>query len=171
MSRPALEKPFVRLPYTQAVEILEAAISGGKTFEYPVSWGGDLKSEHERYLCEVHFKAPTIVYDYPEELKAFYMYLNEDKKTVRAMDCLMPGIGEVIGGSQREDRLDVLESRLKAKGIDPTHLDWYLDLRRFGGVPHSGFGLGFERLLMWITGMENIRDVIPFPRVPGSCSF
>ena len=169
--RMALEKPFVRLPYTEAVEILEAAISGGKTFEYPVSWGVDLKSEHERYLCEVHFKAPTIVYDYPEELKAFYMYLNEDKKTVRAMDCLMPGIGEVIGGSQREDRLDVLEARLKAKGIDPTHLDWYLDLRRFGGVPHAGFGLGFERLLMWITGMGNIRDVIPFPRVPGSCSF
>ncbi|MCA2959306.1 MAG: asparagine--tRNA ligase [Silvanigrellales bacterium] len=169
--RMALEQPFVRVSYTEAVEVLQKAISGGKTFEYPVSWGGDLKSEHERYLCEVHFKAPTIVYNYPEELKAFYMYLNDDGKTVRAMDCLMPGIGEVIGGSQREDRLDVLERRMRSKGIDSTHLEWYLDLRRFGGVPHAGFGLGFERLLMWISGFGNIRDVIPFPRVPGSCLF
>lgn len=169
--RMALEKPFVRVPYTEAVEILLAAIKGGRTFEYPVEWGGDLKSEHERYLCEEHFKAPTIVYNYPEELKAFYMYLNDDGKTVRAMDLLMPGIGEVIGGSQREDRHDVLLSRLQGKGIDPAHLDWYVDLRRYGGVPHSGFGMGLERLLVWITGMGNVRDVIPFPRVPGLCEF
>jgi asparaginyl-tRNA synthetase len=164
----ALEKSFVRVSYTEAVEIL---LKCGRTFEFPVFWGCDLKSEHERFLCEQHFKAPTIVYNYPEELKAFYMYLNEDGKTVRAMDCLMPGIGEVIGGSQREDREDVLLSRMKGKGLDPAGLDWYVDLRRFGGVPHSGFGMGLERLLVWLTGLGNVRDVVPFPRVPGSCLF
>jgi asparaginyl-tRNA synthetase len=166
--RMALECPFVRVTYTEAVDIL---LASGRKFEYPVSWGEDLKSEHERYLCEEHFKAPTIVYNYPSVLKAFYMYQNDDGKTVRAMDLLMPGIGEVIGGSQREDREHVLVEKMKAKGVPPEHLDWYLDLRRFGGVPHSGFGLGLERLLVWITGMGNVRDVIPFPRVPGVCKF
>jgi asparaginyl-tRNA synthetase len=169
--RMALESPFVRVSYSEAVDILRTAIGQGKSFEYPVEWGVDLKSEHERYLCETHFKAPTIVHDYPEELKAFYMYLNDDGKTVRAMDCLMPGIGEVIGGSQREDRTEVLLERLRKKGIEASHLEWYVDLRRYGNVPHAGFGLGLERLLMWITGMGNIRDVIPFPRVPGSCAY
>ena len=164
----ALERPFVRVTYTEAVDILKAC---GRTFEYPVAWGEDLKSEHERFLCEEHFKAPTIVYNYPSSLKAFYMYQNDDGKTVRAMDLLMPGIGEVIGGSQREDRYDVLVEKMKSKGLSPEHLEWYLDLRRFGGVPHSGFGLGLERLLVWITGMGNVRDVIPFPRVPGVCKF
>jgi len=167
----ALERPLVRVTYTEAVAVLEKAIAGGKVFENAVGWGEDLKSEHERYLCETHFAAPTIVYNYPEQLKAFYMYANDDGKTVRAMDLLMPGIGEVVGGSQREDRMDVLMARMRGKGIDPAHLDWYLDLRRYGGVPHAGFGLGFERLLMWVTGMTNIRDVIPFPRVPGTCAF
>ncbi len=164
----ALERPFVRVTYTEAVDILKSC---GRKFEYPVEWGEDLKSEHERYLCEEHFKAPTIVFNYPSVLKAFYMYQNDDGKTVRAMDLLMPGIGEVIGGSQREDREDVLIEKIKAKGLAPEHLDWYIDLRRFGGVPHSGFGLGLERLLVWITGMGNVRDVIPFPRVPGTCKF
>lgn len=164
----ALEKPFVRVSYTEAVEILKAC---ERTFEYPVFWGCDLKSEHERYLCEEHFVSPTIVYDYPEGLKAFYMYLNEDQKTVRAMDILMPGIGEVIGGSQREDREDILISRMEKMGIDTHHMDWYVSLRRFGSVPHAGFGLGLERLVLWITGMSNIRDVIPFPRTPGNCAF
>lgn len=164
----ALETPFARVTYTEAVDIL---LKSGVSFEYPVAWGEDLKSEHERYLCEQHFKAPTIVHDYPESLKAFYMYLNEDGKTVRAMDLLMPGIGEVIGGSQREDRHDVLEARMRQKGLHPEALRWYLDLRKFGNVPHAGFGLGLERLIVWITGMGNIRDVIPFPRVPGMCEF
>lgn len=166
--RMALERPFVRVSYTEAVDILKAS---GRSFEYPVAWGEDLKSEHERYLCEEHFKAPTIVFNYPSSLKAFYMYQNDDGKTVRAMDLLMPGIGEVIGGSQREDRESVLLEKMKAKGLSPDHLDWYIDLRRFGGVPHSGFGLGLERLLVWVTGLGNVRDVIPFPRVPGSCKF
>lgn len=164
----ALEKPFTHVTYTDAVDILQKA---EKKFEYPVEWGLDLKSEHERYLCEEHFAGPTIVYNYPAHLKAFYMYMNDDGKTVGAMDLLMPGIGEVIGGSQREDRESVLVERMKEKGIEVSHMDWYVSLRRFGGVPHSGFGLGFERLLMWVTGMGNIRDVIPFPRVPGSCKF
>lgn len=166
--RMALERPFVRVTYTEAVEILTNC---GRKFEYPVAWGEDLKSEHERYLCEEHFKAPTIVYNYPSVLKAFYMYQNDDGKTVRAMDLLMPGIGEVIGGSQREDRESVLVEKMKGKGLSPEHLDWYVDLRRYGGVPHSGFGMGLERLLVWITGMGNVRDVIPFPRVPGVCKF
>lgn len=164
----ALERPFVKVTYTEAVEILEKC---GKSFEYAVYWGCDLKSEHERYLCEEHFKSPTIVYNYPEELKAFYMYLNDDNKTVRAMDILMPGIGEVVGGSQREDRENILVERMKNKGINPDHMDWYTTIRRFGSVPHSGFGVGLERLIMWITGMSNIRDVIPFPRTPGNCKF
>jgi asparaginyl-tRNA synthetase len=166
--RMALERPFVRVTYTEAVEILTNC---GRKFEYPVAWGEDLKSEHERYLCEEHFKAPTIVYNYPSVLKAFYMYQNDDGKTVRAMDLLMPGIGEVIGGSQREDRESVLVEKMKGKGLSPEHLDWYVDLRRYGGVPHSGFGMGLERLLVWITGMGNVRDVIPFPRVPGVCKY
>ncbi len=166
--RMALENPFIRVSYTEAIEILKNC---GKTFEHPLFWGCDLKSEHERYLCEEHFKSPTIVYNYPEELKAFYMYLNDDGKTVRAMDVLMPGIGEVVGGSQREDREQLLIERMKAKGIDAEHMDFYVSLRRFGSVPHSGFGLGLERLVMWITGMSNIRDVIPFPRTPGHCKY
>lgn len=166
--RMALENPFIRVSYTEAVEILKSC---GKNFEHPVFWGCDLKSEHERYLCEEHFKAPTIVFNYPEELKAFYMYLNDDGKTVRAMDVLMPGIGEVVGGSQREDREQVLLERMKLKGIDTDHMDFYVSLRRFGSVPHAGFGLGLERLIMWITGMGNIRDVIPFPRTPGNCKY
>ena len=164
----ALEKPFVKVSYTEAVEILKNC---GENFEFPVSWGCDLKSEHERYLCEVHFKSPTIVFNYPEELKAFYMYLNEDNKTVRAMDILMPGIGEVIGGSQREDREHILIERMQGKGINPEHMSWYSASRRFGSVPHAGFGVGLERLIMWITGINNIRDVIPFPRTPGNCQF
>ncbi len=166
--RLALEKDFVRATYSEAVSIL---LTCGAVFEQPVSWGMDLKSEHERYLCERHFQAPTFVTDYPAENKAFYMYLNDDKATVRAMDLLVPGIGEVVGGSQREDREDVLRERMAAKGIHEGSLDWYLGLRRYGSVPHSGFGLGLERLLMWLTGMGNIRDVIPFPRFPGSCRF
>lgn len=166
--RMALERPFVRVTYTEAVEILQKC---GRTFEFPVAWGLDLKSEHERFLCEEHFKAPTIVYNYPADLKAFYMYLNDDGKTVRAMDCLMPGIGEVIGGSQREDRLGVLEQRMIEKGLKPESMNWYLDMRRYGNVPHAGFGMGLERLLVWMTGMSNVRDVIPFPRTPGNCAF
>ncbi len=164
----SLETPFVRVSYTEVIDILNES---KKEFEFPVFWGCDLKSEHERFLCEEHFKAPTIVYNYPEELKAFYMYLNDDQKTVRAMDVLMPGIGEVIGGSQREDRSELLQERMMSKGINPKTMDWYLDLRKFGTVPHSGFGLGLERLLVWITGMGNVRDVIPFPRTPGHCEF
>lgn len=164
----AVDRPFVRVTYTEAVEILKKS---GRAFEYPVEWGCDLKTEHERFLCEEHFKAPTFVYNYPADLKAFYMYLNDDQKTVRATDLLVPGIGEVIGGSQREDRESVLRERMLAKGISPDHLDWYLAIRKFGGVPHSGFGLGLERLIMWLTGMANIRDVIPFPRTPGNCEY
>ncbi len=164
----ALEEDFKRISYTEAISILQ---DSGRSFEFPVAWGEDLKSEHERFLCEEHFKAPTVVYDYPRDLKAFYMYLNEDGKTVAACDFLVPGIGEIIGGSQREHRLDRLEQQLQAKGIDSEHMQWYLDTRRFGSVEHSGFGLGLDRLICWLTGMGNIRDVIPFPRVPGNCSF
>ncbi len=164
----ALEKPFVRVSYTEAIEILK---NSKQNFEISVEWGIDLKSEHERYLCEKHFCAPTIVYNYPQEFKAFYMYLNDDGKTVRAMDVLMPGIGEVIGGSQREDRYEVLKRRMEEKGLSPEKMQWYLDTRKFGNVPHAGFGLGLERLIVWITGMGNVRDVIPFPRTPGQCEF
>lgn len=163
-----LASDFVRLPYTDAVEIL---IKSGQTFEYPVEWGIDLQSEHERYLTEQHFRRPVILYDYPKQIKAFYMRLNEDGRTVRAMDVLVPKVGEIIGGSQREERLEVLEQRMRDSGLDPQAYWWYLDLRRFGTVPHAGFGLGLERVIQFITGMGNIRDVIPFPRTPGSADF
>ena len=162
----SLAQPFVRVSYTEAVKIL---LASGRSFEYPVAWGEDLKSEHERFLCEDHFKAPTVVYNYPRSLKAFYMYVNEDEKTVAACDFLVPGIGEVIGGSQREHRLDRLEEQMALKGIPQEVFHWYLDSRRFGSVEHSGFGMGLDRLMCWMTGMANIRDVIPFPRVPGYC--
>ena len=161
-------KQFVRLPYTEAVDVLTKS---GKTFEFPVSWGCDLQAEHERFLTEEHFKCPVILHDYPRGIKAFYMRLNDDGKTVRAMDVLVPGVGEIIGGSQREERLDVLEERMKEQHLDPAVYWWYLDLRRYGTVPHSGFGLGLERTVQFVTGMGNIRDVIPFPRTPGSADF
>lgn len=158
---------FVRMDYTEAVSILQRA---GKKFDFPVTWGMDLQSEHERFLCEQHVGAPVIVMNYPKEIKAFYMRLNDDNKTVAAMDILAPGIGEIIGGSQREERLDVLDNRMAEQGIG-DELWWYRDLRRYGTVPHAGFGLGFERLISYVTGMENIRDVIPFPRTPGHAPF
>lgn len=157
---------FVRLPYTEGVKILEES---GKKFEFPVYWGVDLASEHERYLVEEHFKKPVILTDYPKEIKAFYMKLNDDGKTVRAMDVLFPKIGEIIGGSQREESLEKLQKRVDELGL--TGMEWYLDTRRFGTVPHSGFGLGFERLVLFVTGMQNIRDVIPFPRYPNNCEY
>ena len=163
-----LDNPFKRVPYTEAVEILEKT---GKTWEYPVGWGKDLQSEHERYLTEQHFKCPVILYDYPRTLKPFYMRVNDDGKTVRAMDVLVPGVGEIIGGSQREERLDVLELRMREQGLHPEGYSWYLDLRRYGTVPHAGFGLGLERTILFLSGMANIRDVIPFPRTPGSAEF
>ncbi|WP_392531223.1 asparagine--tRNA ligase [Nostoc sp. C117] len=159
---------FERLTYTEAIKLLEKA---DVKFEYPVSWGLDLQSEHERYLAEQQFKKPVIVTDYPAQIKAFYMRLNDDEKTVRAMDILAPKIGEIVGGSQREERLEVLERRVLAQGLNPEDLWWYLDLRRYGTVPHAGFGLGFERLVQFMTGMGNIRDVIPFPRTPQSAEF
>jgi asparaginyl-tRNA synthetase len=159
-----LKNPFKRLTYTEAVDIL---VKSGETFKYKVEWGVDLQSEHERYLTEKVFHSPVILTDYPKGIKAFYMKMNEDGKTVRAMDVLVPGVGEIIGGSQREDREEVLLARMKEMGVHPEGLDWYLDLRRFGSVPHAGFGLGFERLVQFVTGMGNIRDVIPFPRTPG----
>ena len=163
-----INNAFVRIEYTQAIEIL---IHADKKFEFPVLWGADLQSEHERFLCETYFKAPVIVMNYPKGIKAFYMRLNSDNKTVAAMDVLLPGIGEIIGGSQREDRLDIIDQRILETGVDAKGLYWYRDLRRYGTVPHSGFGLGFERLLGYITGVANIRDVIPFPRTPGNASF
>ncbi|BAZ30079.1 asparaginyl-tRNA synthetase [Cylindrospermum sp. NIES-4074] len=163
-----INNQFERLTYTDAVKLLEKA---DFKFEYPVNWGLDLQSEHERYLAEQLFKKPVIVTDYPAQIKAFYMRLNDDEKTVRAMDILAPKIGEIIGGSQREERLEVLERRIQAQGMNPEDLWWYLDLRRYGTVPHAGFGLGFERLVQFITGMGNIRDVIPFPRTPQSAEF
>lgn len=163
-----VENDFVRLPYTEGVEILKAS---GQKFEFPVDWGTDLQSEHERYLVEKHFKKPVILTDYPKDIKAFYMKQNDDGKTVRAMDVLFPKIGEIIGGSQREEDYDKLVSRVEELGIPMKDLWWYLDTRRFGTAPHSGFGLGFERLLLFVTGMGNIRDVIPFPRTPKNCEF
>jgi asparaginyl-tRNA synthetase len=163
-----LNNPFRRVPYTEAVEILQKT---GKTWEYPVAWGNDLQSEHERYLAEQHFKCPVILHDYPRTLKPFYMRVNDDDKTVRAMDVLVPGVGEIIGGSQREERLGILETRMREQGLDPHAYEWYLDLRRYGTVPHSGFGLGLERTILFLSGMANIRDVIPFPRTPGSAEF
>ena len=163
-----IKNQFERLTYTEAVALLERA---DKQFEFPVKWGLDLQSEHERYLAEELFKKPTIVTDYPVEIKAFYMRLSDDEKTVRAMDVLAPKIGEIIGGSQREERLDVLERRIEAQGMNKEDLWWYLDLRRYGTVPHAGFGLGFERVVQFMTGMGNIRDVIPFPRAPLTIDF
>ena len=163
-----VETPFERMTYTEAVEILERS---GRSFEFPVKWGTDLQSEHERYITEEHVGKPVVVTDYPAAIKAFYMYLNDDEKTVRAMDVLVPKVGEIVGGSQREHRLDVLRRRLESQGLEEEPYWWYLDLRRHGSVPHAGFGLGFERVVQFATGMANIRDVIPFPRVPGYTDF
>ena len=168
-----LENDFVRLTYTEAIEILKRSKPNQKKqFKYLIEgWGADLQSEHERYLVEKHFKKPVILIDYPKEIKSFYMKVNEDGKTVRAMDILFPGIGEIIGGSQREERLDVLLGRMAEVGVPADEMDWFLDTRRFGTVEHSGFGLGFERLMLFVTGMGNIRDVIPFPRTPKNAEF
>ena len=163
-----LDKPFTHLSYTEAVAILEAS---GEKFEYPVAWGVDLQAEHERYITEKHVQGPVILYNYPKEIKSFYMRLNDDGKTVAAMDVLVPGVGEIIGGSQRDERLDVLTERMVQSGLKPDDYWWYLDLRRYGTVPHAGFGLGLERMVQYSTGMTNIRDVIPFPRTPGNCEF
>ena len=162
---------FVRLPYTEGIRILEEAVANGHKFEFPVSWGMDLASEHERFLVEEHFKKPVIMTDYPKEIKAFYMKMNDDNKTVRAMDVLFPKIGEIIGGSEREESYDKLLARITELNIPMKDMWWYLDTRKFGTVPHSGFGLGFERLLLFVTGMTNIRDVIPFPRTPKNAEF
>ena len=159
---------FGRVSYTEAIEILKAS---GQSFEYPVDWGCDLQTEHERYLTEKHFNKPVFVTDYPKEIKAFYMRMNDDGKTVAATDCLVPGIGELIGGSQREERLDLLEARMAELGLNPEDYWWYLDLRRYGGTKHAGFGLGFERMIMYLTGVSNIRDVLPFPRTVGNAEF
>jgi len=166
------EKPFQRVSYTEAVEILEKS---GKKFDYPVKWGVNLQSEHERFLTEEHFNCPVTVYNYPKSVKPFYMRTNEPdeqgRETVTAMDVLVPGIGEIIGGAQREERIDVLTANMKAHNLSEADYGWYLDLRKYGTCPHAGFGMGFERMLMFITGMKNIRDVIPFARTPGSCEF
>ncbi len=166
-----IEASFERIEYTEAIRILDAAVEAGQRFEYPVQWGMDLQTEHERYLTEQHVGRPLVVMNYPRDIKAFYMRLNDDGRTVAAMDVLAPGIGEIIGGSQREDRLDVLDARLKAMNLDPASYHWYRDLRRYGTVPHAGFGLGLERTILYATGMTNIRDVIPFPRTPGNAEF
>jgi asparaginyl-tRNA synthetase len=166
--RHVVDSSFTHLTYTRAVELLRES---GRDFEYPVEWGSDLQSEHERYLTEEAIGGPIIVTDYPKEIKAFYMKLNDDGQTVRAMDILVPRLGEIIGGSEREDRYDVLDRRIREMELDPEDYWWYLDLRRYGSVPHSGFGLGFERLVQYVTGMQNIRDVIPFPRTVGSAEF
>lgn len=166
-----LEADFVRLSYTEGIRILEEAVAKGQKFEFPVFWGVDLASEHERYLVEVHFERPVILTDYPKAIKAFYMKQNDDGRTVRAMDVLFPKIGEIIGGSQREESFEKLSACIKENNMDMEALWWYLDTRRFGTAPHSGFGLGFERLLLFVTGMANIRDVIPFPRTPNNAEF
>jgi asparaginyl-tRNA synthetase len=163
-----VDKPFVRMDYTEAIRILSRP---GLEFEYPVQWGMDLQSEHERFLAEKHVGGPVILMNYPKEIKAFYMRLNEDNRTVAAMDVLAPGIGEIIGGSQREERLAVLDERISAVGLDPASYGWYRDLRRYGTVPHAGFGLGFERTVAYVTGLSNVRDVIPFPRTPGNARY
>ena len=163
-----LNSEFGRVTYTEAIELLK---SSGEEFEYPVEWGIDLQTEHERYLTEKIFKRPVFVMDYPKDIKAFYMRMNDDGKTVAAMDCLVPGVGEIIGGSQREERLELLENRMTELGLDPKDYWWYLDLRRYGSAKHAGYGLGFERALMYITGMQNIRDVMSFPRTTGSAEF
>lgn len=166
-----LEKPFKRLTYTEGIEILESAVKDGRKFEFPIYWGADMSSEHERYLVEEHFKTPVIVTDYPKEIKSFYMKLNEDGKTVRGMDVLFPKIGEIIGGSERESDLEKLSARAEEMGVPDKDIWWYMDTRRYGTAPHSGFGLGFERLLLFVTGMTNIRDVIPLPRTPRNAEF
>jgi asparaginyl-tRNA synthetase len=163
-----LDRPFQRCSYTEAIEILNRS---GHTWEHPVQWGDNLQSEHERFLAEEHFCGPVTVHDYPRTLKPFYMRVNDDGRTVRAMDLLVPGIGEIIGGSQREERLPILEEAMRAHHLSPADYGWYLDLRRYGTVPHAGFGLGFERLLMFVTGVGNIRDVIPFARTPGNAAY
>jgi len=163
-----VQSPFVQISYTEAVEILKQS---GQQFEFPVAWGHDLQAEHERFLTEKHFQQPVILFDYPRTIKPFYMRVNDDGRTVRAMDVLVPKVGEIIGGSQREERLDVLRQRMQEQGLDEENYWWYLDLRRYGTVPHSGFGLGLERTIQFITGMGNIRDVIPYPRTPGSADF
>ena len=163
-----VDRPFQRVTYTDAIELLKKS---GQKFEFPVEYGLNLQSEHERWLTEQHFKCPVTVYNYPKEIKPFYMRLNDDDKTVRAMDLLVPGIGEIVGGSQREERLELLAANMRRHNMDPNDYKWYLDLRRYGSVPHSGFGLGFERMLMFVTGVSNIRDVIPFARTPGSAEF
>jgi len=163
-----IERPFQRISYAEAVELLTKS---GEKFEFPVAYGANLQSEHERWLTEKHFKSPVTIFNYPKEIKPFYMRVNDDGKTVTAMDVLVPGIGEIVGGSQREERLDVLEENMRRHKMDPADYKWYLDLRRYGTVPHSGFGLGFERMLMFVTGVSNIRDVIPFARTPGSAEF
>jgi asparaginyl-tRNA synthetase len=163
-----VQSPFGHITYTDAVTELKKS---SRTFEYPVEWGKDLQSEHERYLTEEVFQGPVVVTDYPKEIKAFYMKLNEDGKSVAAMDVLVPRLGEIIGGSERESRFDVLEGKIKELGLNPEDYWWYLDLRRYGTVPHAGFGLGFERLVQYVTGMQNIRDVIPFPRTVGTAEF
>ncbi len=166
--RSMIDREFVRMDYTDAIDILNRS---GVKFDYPVSWGMDLQSEHERYLAEKHVGGPLVLMNYPKEIKAFYMRLNDDGKTVAAMDVLAPGIGEIIGGSQREERLDVLDARMHEVGLDPAHYSWYRDLRRYGTTPHAGFGLGFERTISYITGLSNVRDVIPFPRTPGNARY
>ena len=163
-----IDSDFERVPYTEAIKMLETS---GEQFEFPVSWGHDLQSEHERYLTEKKFQKPVILFDYPRTIKPFYMRVNDDGRTVRAMDVLVPKVGEIIGGSQREERLDVLESRMREQHLDPADYWWYVELRKYGTVPHSGFGLGLERAVQFVTGMANIRDVIPFPRTPGSAEF
>ena len=166
--RKIVESRFVRLPYTEAIAILEKS---GRQWEFPVAWGNDLQAEHERYLTEEHFQCPVVLFDYPRTIKPFYMRLGDDGRTVRAMDVLVPKVGEIIGGSQREERLDVLEERMRQQDLNPDDYWWYLELRRYGTVPHAGFGLGLERLVQFITGVANIRDVIPFPRTPGNAEF
>ncbi|HRJ49914.1 MAG: asparagine--tRNA ligase [Phycisphaeraceae bacterium] len=172
-----LEKPFLHLPYTEAIRILEKAIAAGQVFEYPVKWGSDLQSEHERFLTEQHFKQPVVLMNYPKQIKAFYMRVNDPGtdsapgETVAAMDVLVPAVGEIIGGSQREERLEVLDARIEEMKLPAKEYWWYRDLRRYGTVPHAGFGLGFERAMMFLTGMQNVRDVIPFPRTPKSADF
>jgi asparaginyl-tRNA synthetase len=163
-----VESEFVRMDYTEAIGILERA---KEKFEFPVKWGIDLQSEHERYLTEKHVGKPVILVNYPKDIKAFYMRLNDDGRTVAAMDVLAPGIGEIIGGSQREERLDVLDARMAETGLEREHYGWYRDLRRYGTVPHAGFGLGFERTVAYVTGLQNVRDAIPFPRTPGNAKY
>ena len=167
-----IDNNFERITYTDAIDVLlQSPAYKKKKFKYEVKWGIDLQSEHERYLVEKHYKKPVIVTDYPKDIKAFYMRQNDDGKTVAAMDILAPGIGEIVGGSQREERLDKLEARMQEMHIPVKEMEWYLDTRRFGSVPHAGFGLGFERMVLFVTGMGNIRDVIPFARTPKNCEF